>query len=576
MPRCFSNLILAFAASLICLVLITSQSSNAAPTANRAPVALAANACPFCSAVALTFTQQIDQKDIAVVAKLIENPPPPSEDAEDFPDGKFEIVGILKGESLVKPGMTFMTQLVGVHTEGQKFLVMGQGTPDVAWTTPMKASERVFDYLQETQALPADGPQRLAFFQKYFEDKEKILAFDAYDEFAAAPYEDLIAIKDQMNREKLVEYIKSEKTTVNRRRLYFTMLGVCGTEEDASMLEGFIKSDSRKQQAGLDALVGCYLTLTGKAGLPLIQKTFLENQDTDYVDVSAVIDALRFHATDADVIPVSEIIPVVRILLDHSEYDDIIIEDLARWGDWSVLEKLVQKFKDAKEDANWKRVPIITYLRACPKPEAAKYIEELKKIDAKAVERADFFLGFGDSDDDWDEDDDGEPAQDDETAPQPTISIPAIDEPTGQRTSLLPIGPKANTVIDSRVKAALAEVASVVENVEVPAERIELAQAIDVQLPAIDEATRASFTSASSTIGKTTDNSPAGRSFIPTQVALVSSTATGINATIRSGAQYAGSASLLGKILLFPFAASILIFGLMWSVVNGWFERLIF
>jgi len=127
------------------------------------------------------------------VAKMIEKPTPPAADSFDFPDGKFEIVGVLKGDKIVKNGMTFTTQVVGVYPVGQKFLVMGQGAPDISWSTPVKATDRMFEYLQAIQKLPESGAERLVFFQDYFEDKEKILAFDAYDEFAAAPYSDLLA-----------------------------------------------------------------------------------------------------------------------------------------------------------------------------------------------------------------------------------------------------------------------------------------------------------------------------------------------------------------------------------------------
>ena len=143
-------------------------------------------ACPFCSAVALTFTEQINEQQVAVVAKLTNTPEPAAAGTYEFPDGEFEIVGVLKGKEVVTTGMTFKTQVVGVYPVGQKFLIMGQGAPDISWTTPIKASERVFDYLQQTRELPESGPERLVFFQKYLEDKEKILAFDAYDEFAAA------------------------------------------------------------------------------------------------------------------------------------------------------------------------------------------------------------------------------------------------------------------------------------------------------------------------------------------------------------------------------------------------------
>jgi len=41
-------------------------------------------------------------------------------------------------------------------------------------------------------------------------------------------------------------------------------------------------------------------------------------------------------------------------------------------------------------------------------------------------------------------------------------------------------------------------------------------------------------------------------------------------------AHRSASMSLILKSIFIPMAASVVILGLMWSVVNGWFERLIF
>ena len=365
-------------------------------------VATSANcACPFCSAIALTFSEQMGSSDIVVVAKLIEIPPPPTGPDADFPKATFEILKALKGSKFVGEGLKFKTQLVGTYPLGQKFLVMGVDPPNVAWTTPMKASDRVFNYLELVQKLPESGPERLTFFQDYFEDKESVLAFDAYDEFARAPYEDLIAMKDQMQHDKIIGWIKDTDTSVNRKRLYFTMLGVCGTKDDVQLLEDLITSGSRKKRAGLDALIACYLMLKGEAGVDLIEKTFLVDQEVDYVDTLAAVSALRFHGTESDVISKKRIVQAIRQLLDRPKMADMIIPDLARWEDWSVMERLVEMFKNADPESNWLRVPVITYLRACPKPEAKKYIDELQKIDPEAVKRADFFLGFDEGGDDW-------------------------------------------------------------------------------------------------------------------------------------------------------------------------------
>ncbi len=180
------------------------------------------------------------------------------------------------------------------------------------------------------------------------------------------------------------------------------MLGVCGTESDIELLEELIKSGDRKKQAGLDALIACYLTLKGETGVDLIESTFLTDPEVDYVDTLAAVSALRFHGTEVDIISKERIVTAVRHLLDKPKMADMIIPDLARWEDWTVMERLVEMFKNADDETNWLRVPVITYLRACPKPEAKAYIEELAKLDPDAVRRADFFIG-GFEDDEGDE-----------------------------------------------------------------------------------------------------------------------------------------------------------------------------
>ena len=69
--------------------------------------AVAMVVCPFCSAMDQTFSEKIESQEVVVIAKLTEKPQQPDTYTFDCPDGKFEIVGVLKGQKIVKPGMTF-------------------------------------------------------------------------------------------------------------------------------------------------------------------------------------------------------------------------------------------------------------------------------------------------------------------------------------------------------------------------------------------------------------------------------------------------------------------------------------
>lgn len=342
--------------------------------------------CPFCSAVKQTLSEEMFSTDAVVIAKVVG---PGTSSVEGFDlRMKLEVTQVLKGKGLIEDKETFETIVPASFQAGQECLVMGVVTDSMSWSTPMKLTPRSKTYVLDIQKLPAEGPMRLRFFVSYLEDEESLLAYDAYDEFARAPYEDVIAIKADINHENLLKWITDPEVTINRKRLYYTLLGVCGSKADLKLLEKLITSDNKKERAALDALAACYLTLAGEDGVALIEDKFLRNKEADYVDTYAAVAALRFHGTESKVIPLPRILQAIRLMLDRPEVADLVIPDLARWKDWSAMDKLVDMFKNANEKTNWVRVPIINYLRVCPKPEAKEKIEELRKVDAQAVRRA--------------------------------------------------------------------------------------------------------------------------------------------------------------------------------------------
>lgn len=358
----------------------------------------AARACPFCAAVSLTFTEEINNSQVAVIAKLVHLPPKAEGDAAanslEVPKAKFEIVRVLKGADLLDKQRELETVYFGDSPLGTKFLVMGIDPPAINWGTPIAITDRGEQYVMKAIELPKEGADRLAFFQDFLEDKDEMLARDAYDEFAKTPYAGVIALKDRMKHDQLVEWVKSPQVAVSHRRLYLTMLGVCGKPEDLPMLEELIKSKDRQTKGALDALVAAYLTIKGPDGMALVEDLFLRNKEAEYTDTYATIMALRFHGTEEKVVPRERLLGGIRLMLDRPQLADLVIPDLARWEDWSVMDKLVTLFKNADEESSWVRVPVINYLRACPLPKAKENLDELAKLDPETVKRANSFFPF--------------------------------------------------------------------------------------------------------------------------------------------------------------------------------------
>jgi len=355
--------------------------------------AVAARACPFCSAVSLTFSQEIAQSQAAVIARLIESPPAallaPTADGP-LPKGKFAVVEVLKGGDLVADaGLTggdatpIETIMLEEKPVGTLFLLMGVEPPNLVWSSPVRVSDRGVEYIRKLGGLPEKGPERLAFFQDHLEDEDETLARDAYDEFAIAPYADVRGLKEKMDPAKLLAWIENPKVQANRRRLYATMLGVCGSTDDAERIGAILSGEGLtpeqlEARSGLDALIACYVALKGPEALDLVDRLF----------------PLRFLGEESDLVPKDRVLASLRLLLQEPKLADLVIADLARWQDWSAIDRLVTLFKEAQADNIFVREPIVNYLRACPLPEAATAVAELEKIDPEAVRRAATLAGI--------------------------------------------------------------------------------------------------------------------------------------------------------------------------------------
>jgi hypothetical protein len=113
-----------------------------------------------------------------------------------------------------------------------------------------------------------------------------------------------------------------------------------------------------------------------------------------FAETYAAVMALRFLGEESDLVPRERVLASLRLLLEEPKLADLVIADLARWQDWSVVDRLVAIFKDAQADNIFVREPIVNYLRACPLPAAAAAVAELETIDPEACRRAATLAGL--------------------------------------------------------------------------------------------------------------------------------------------------------------------------------------
>ncbi len=401
-------------------------------------------ACPYCVVESDTLTEEMERSDAAILATLIKPAAPLNEGPDDLgefgvidPDtgkARFRIDEVLLGKDLLDGIEEIEAVFFGEPVEGQKYFLRGVGVDTLDWNIPMPMSEHAVKYVKEIQSLPRQGPERMKYFLNYLQHEDPLLAQDSYDEFARAAYADVIGIKDLIDRQQLWEWIHDRDVSPSRRSLFFTMLGVCGREEDIERLQKMmmadvrvlrsaaeasvaagvglggaialpivpemVSMDGRRRQLGFNAMVGCYLKLTGEDGLDVVDEIFLKDPDADPTKVYGVLIALRFLGEETDDVPMQRLIESMRLVLDKPDFAEQAITDLARWEDWSVLDRLVTMFKEA-DPRTYVKEPIIAYLdQAQRQPgdvgeRATAALKELEEIDPDAVKRARSLLSFG-------------------------------------------------------------------------------------------------------------------------------------------------------------------------------------
>jgi len=423
-----------------------------AASALLACAAIRSLACPYCTVESQTLTEEIAASDAVVIATLITEPPAAGGNADGEPDNeadseqefhivdpetgnaRFKIERVLLGAELLKGQDQIEAIFFGDPDGTKQYFIRGIGVDRIDWNIPMPLTEAAVKYIDELETLPEAGPERMEHFLQYLQHPDPLLAQDTYDEFARAPYADLIAIADQIDRPQLWKWIEDRDVSPSRRSLFFTMLGVCGQQEDQQRLRKMMLTDQRvlraaaeatsalglgiggaitlpvtpelvameqrRKQLGFNALVGCYLKLSGDAGLDVVDEYFLADDNADPTKVYGALIALRFLAEETDEVSMQRLLKSMRLVLDKPDFAEQAITDLARWEDWTVLDRLVDMFRDAPDDTYVKE-PIVAYLdQARRQPgeigeRATTALADIEKVDPATVKRARSLLSFG-------------------------------------------------------------------------------------------------------------------------------------------------------------------------------------
>ncbi len=244
----------------------------------------------------------------------------------------------------------------------------------IAWDPYAPVSLEAIRYIRNAPGTSIPQVQRLPYYLEYLENADPLLSIDAWAEFANATYEDVKAVKDQMPRAQLRQWIADPTTTPERLGLYGMMLGLCGNADDAAFLETQIGAvpptgldDKDFFRYGTDGLMGGYLLLTGEEGVRFLEQTRLK-PDVPTASVFAAVQAIQFvWSYESSLIPQSRLKSSMRRLLSNSDQRILTITNLARWKDWESWPELERLFRHESADDRATQRAIIQFAEECRK-----------------------------------------------------------------------------------------------------------------------------------------------------------------------------------------------------------------
>jgi hypothetical protein len=107
----------------------------------------------------------------------------------------------------------------------------------------------------------------------------------------------------------------------------------------------------------------------------------------------AGLRAIRFlWNSRPDLIPEKDLEAGVTALLDQSDIADLAIEDLRLHKCWDAADEVLSLYGKKSHDIPIVRRYILRYALSCPNPQAAKFVDGVRKKDPETVKDIEEFL----------------------------------------------------------------------------------------------------------------------------------------------------------------------------------------
>jgi hypothetical protein len=244
---------------------------------------------------------------------------------------------------------------------------------------PLKSADSLA-YVKKVLAMDNKDPvNNLVFFFKYMDHPEKELATDAYMEFAKAGDSLIGQVAGKLPVARLRELVRSETTTSEKLALFAFMLGVAGTEADASELKRMLADGSERIGNAHDGILCGLMNIKPKEGWEIAQGILRDGRKSFQQRLSVVRAVRFFHGWQPEKYR-AQIQQALEIMIVQGELGDLAIEDMRRWQLWDRTRDILALFGKKGYNTPIMKGAVIRYALSCPRDAAvAQFLADRRK-----------------------------------------------------------------------------------------------------------------------------------------------------------------------------------------------------
>lgn len=370
--------------------MLAPSARRIAVVATLLAVAAPAAACPFCGMQnQQTLTIEVGQASLVVYGTLA--------NARLDPDGGFgqgstelRVEGYLKTNPAVgEPKVITLPRYLPTGNDTSRFLVfcdLFKGKIDPFRGVPVRANSDLVPYLKGAIAAREKSVSaRLRFFFDYLDSADTEVSNDAFKEFANADYKEFREMAAHLPADKIAHWLADPATPAFRIGLYASMLGHCGRPEHAAGLRAMLDDPQKRLGSGIDGVLAGYVMLKPAEGWAYV-RALLKDPSKEFMFRFAALRAARFFIDSRpDVVSSAEVLDGVASMLDQADIADLAIEDLRKWRRWDAADRVLGLASRPSHDIPIVRRTVLRYALSCPKPEAAAFVQTMRRKDPETV-----------------------------------------------------------------------------------------------------------------------------------------------------------------------------------------------